>query len=593
MSEVKENTSVPPSADEAKSENLQPEENKSKDQTSPTAAEPSPEVKEDTAAEASPPEEEAEENSTSKQNGVEEAADLTDPISTGSSESDDDVPFQNITLEDKLEKLLNNIQLGLNDDEDALMPELETSTLEGESSGSAAASSLPEIESFRHKVEAAKMAETKQNKQHVKKEKKRRETASSIEALSMALKSMPIEQQVATLFSKYAELVDDNKKLQDAVKTVQRQAQLVAKEKDMMETEHSKIILTKARLESLCRELQRQNKTIKDENMLRLREEEERRKEVSAKFNTTLSEISNLMKENSDKNTQLRDENQNMAARLQDLIKQYENRESHVEKMLKQKDLQCQLAEAKMAKQQIEVTEDKEKMLLEKKSLLEEISAYQQKTQQMSMTEITLRTQLNSYMEKYEEFTSALDKSNKVFSTFKEEIDMMAKKIKKLEKETKTWKERWEGANKALLDMVAERAEFEKKLETQTRQNNKLQGLCRALQKEVTELRSKEKGTSSDKEDDRRLEEKFEELKVEATAETNVEEAGKSTDENSSSDKPVDEAANKPVEEPADKPVEEPADKPVVEPADKPTTGSTEKPEADNDPLVSNFEDVD
>lgn len=62
--------------------------------------------------------------------------------------------------------------------------------------------------------------------------------------------------------------------------------------------------------------------------MLRLREEEERRKEVSAKFNTTLSEISNLMKENSDKNTQLRDENQNMAARLQDLIKQYENRES-------------------------------------------------------------------------------------------------------------------------------------------------------------------------------------------------------------------------------------------------------------------------
>lgn len=73
----------------------------------------------------------------------------------------------------------------------------------------------------------------------------------------------------------------------------------------------------------------------------------------------------------------------------------------------------------------------------------------------------------------------------------------MTKKIKKLEKETKSWKERWEGANKALLEMVAERGQFEKKLETQTRQNNKLQGLCRALQKEVTELRSKEKGKVS------------------------------------------------------------------------------------------------
>lgn len=34
------------------------------------------------------------------------------------------------------------------------------------------------------------------------------------------------------------------------------------------------------------------------------------------------------MKENSDKNSKLRDENQDMATRLQDLIKQYESRES-------------------------------------------------------------------------------------------------------------------------------------------------------------------------------------------------------------------------------------------------------------------------
>lgn len=70
----------------------------------------------------------------------------------------------------------------------------------------------------------------------------------------------------------------------------------------------------------------------------------------------------------------------------------------------------------------------------------------------------------------------------------------MTKKIKKLEKETKTWKERWEGANKALLDMVTERSELEKQLETQVRQNGQLQNLCRALQQQLTELRNKEKG---------------------------------------------------------------------------------------------------
>ena len=41
----------------------------------------------------------------------------------------------------------------------------------------------------------------------------------------------------------------------------------------------------------------------------------------------------------------------------------------------------------------------------------------------MSETEISLRTQLNSYMEKYEEFQTTLDRSNKVFNTFKKEMD--------------------------------------------------------------------------------------------------------------------------------------------------------------------------
>lgn len=55
--------------------------------------------------------------------------------------------------------------------------------------------------------------------------------------------------------------------------------------------------------------------------------------------------------------------------------------------------------------------------------MLQEVASYQHKTQQMSMNEITLRTQLNSYMEKYEDFQNTLDKSNKIFNTFKKEMD--------------------------------------------------------------------------------------------------------------------------------------------------------------------------
>ncbi|XP_050727406.1 alpha-taxilin-like isoform X2 [Eriocheir sinensis] len=337
------------------------------------------------------------------------------------------------------------------------------------------------------------MAETKPNKQTQKKDKKMKERDSGVKAITTALKALPAEEQMPTLLAKYAEMAEENKKLQTSMKTVERQVQVLQRDKDQMETEHTKVILAKSKLESLCRELQKQNKLIKEENLARLREEEERRKEVSTKFNVTLSEISNLMKENSDKNSKLRDENQDMATRLQDLIKQYEARETHVEKMLKQKELQCQLSEAKMAKQQIEMTEDKEKMLLEKKTLLEEVASYQKKTQQMSLNEISLRTQLNSYMEKYEDFQNTLEKSNQIFHTFKKEMEEMAKKIKKTEKDTKSWKERWEGANKALLEMVTERSLLEKQLDLQVKQNKQLQNLCRALQQQLTEIRNKDK----------------------------------------------------------------------------------------------------
>ena len=60
------------------------------------------------------------------------------------------------------------------------------------------------------------------------------------------------------------------------------------REKDQLQTEHSKAILAKSKLESLCRELQRHNKLVKDESLARAKEEEEKRKEVTNKFQVRL-----------------------------------------------------------------------------------------------------------------------------------------------------------------------------------------------------------------------------------------------------------------------------------------------------------------
>ncbi len=107
-----------------------------------------------------------------------------------------------------------------------------------------------------------------------------------------------------------------------------------------------------------------------EESMVRVREEEERRKEVSTKFQSTLAEVSALLQQNNDKNQKLRDENTEMATKLQMLCDQYSLREQHLEKLGKQYDIERQLNEAKLAKIRMDSAESKEKMLREKQLLL-------------------------------------------------------------------------------------------------------------------------------------------------------------------------------------------------------------------------------
>ncbi|KAJ3606864.1 hypothetical protein NHX12_026382, partial [Muraenolepis orangiensis] len=95
-----------------------------------------------------------------------------------------------------------------------------------------------------------------------------------------------------------------------------------------------------------------------------------------------------------------------------------------------------------------------------------------------------MQTQLTLYSQKFDEFQTTLSKSNDIYVSFKQEMDKMTKKMKKLEKESDVWKDRFESCNKALSDMVTERAEKGKEFELFVLKISKLETLCRSLQEE-------------------------------------------------------------------------------------------------------------
>ncbi|XP_066867005.1 beta-taxilin isoform X2 [Kogia breviceps] len=310
------------------------------------------------------------------------------------------------------------------------------------------------------------------------------------------------EERLDFLFKKYAELLDEHRTEQRKLKLLQKKQAQIQKEKDQLQGEHSKAILARSKLEGLCRELQRHNKTLKEETLQRAREEEEKRKEITSHFQGTLTDIQAQIEQQSERNRKLCQENTELAEKLESIIDQYELREEHLDKIFKHRELQQKLVDAKLEQAQEMMKEAEERHKREKEYLLNQAAEWKLQAKVLKEQETVLQAQLTVYSGRFEEFQSTLTKSNEVFATFKQEMDKTTKKMKKLEKDTATWKARFENCNKALLDMIEEKALRAKEYECFVMKIGRLENLCRALQEERNELYKKIRETKMPEKDD-------------------------------------------------------------------------------------------
>ncbi|ELW64182.1 Beta-taxilin [Tupaia chinensis] len=310
------------------------------------------------------------------------------------------------------------------------------------------------------------------------------------------------EEKLDFLFKKYAELLDEHRTEQKKLKLLQKKQVQIQKEKDQLQSEHSRAILARSKLESLCRELQRHNKTLKEETLQRAREEEEKRKEITSHFQSTLTDIQGQIEQQSERNMKLCQENTELAEKLKSIIDQYELREEHLDKIFKHRELQQKLVDAKLEQAQEMMKEAEERHTREKEYLLNQAAEWKLQAKVLKEQETVLQAQLTLYSGRFEEFQSTLTKSNEVFATFKQEMDKTTKKMKKLEKDTATWKARFENCNKALLDMIEEKALRAKEYECFVMKIGRLENLCRALQEERNELYKKIREAKTQDKDD-------------------------------------------------------------------------------------------
>jgi chromosome segregation ATPase len=238
----------------------------------------------------------------------------------------------------------------------------------------------------------------------------------------------------------------------------------------------------KKKLEQLCRELQVRNKSIVGDSQKAIQLEQDKRQELSAKFNDSIADISKKMEGQNAAFT----ENDSLREKLKTFMEQYEIREKQWEKQTQAHDLQLQLSEAKLNQANAVAKHWEEKAL-----------AYAENIEQLLDTEKALRGQLEVYTEKFDSFQNTLSQSNEVFGTFKTEMDKMTKTIKKFEKENKSLKKKNSEYEVKTINMLGERTDQLAELKTLRVQKGKLETLCRTMQtdraakkKELEELQA-------------------------------------------------------------------------------------------------------
>ncbi|XP_074557586.1 uncharacterized protein LOC141813518 [Curcuma longa] len=243
--------------------------------------------------------------------------------------------------------------------------------------------------------------------------------------------------------------------------------------------ERDAAISVRERLESLCRELQRQNKMLMDECQRVSTEGQNMRQDLSTKFSDAIKDISNKLEVQKDECLSQLNENEMLRNKLKLLADQYALSEQHFGQKLQQKALELQLADLKLQQQ-------------EEKSAKEQtqIQLYAEQVSQLLTTEKNLRLQLSADEERFQQFQDALSKSNEVFEAFKLEMEKMAKLIKELKKENDFLKGKGEKSDIAIVKLIEERELMKKQLEKVKNQKEKLESLCRSLQAERKHIKA-------------------------------------------------------------------------------------------------------
>ncbi|KAI5461626.1 myosin-like coiled-coil protein-domain-containing protein [Mariannaea sp. PMI_226] len=282
-------------------------------------------------------------------------------------------------------------------------------------------------------------------------------------------------QKIDHLTKRSSELLADMRRLERENQKNKRRGDNLQKERDTSRTELSKTVGLKEKLEKLCRELQRDNNKMKNENKELQTTQKRNNTSWDEKYAILLAKLEGYQEAKDTPRKQVVDYeiDELFRVRFKSFIEQYELRELHFHSLMRTKELEVQYHMARF---------EREKKTAETESI--KARHLQSQVQAFTKTETELRNQLNVYVDKFKQVEDTLNNSNDLFLSFRKEMEDMSKKGKRLEKENETFKRQKEATGAHLIRMAEERQEYKKRSEASEKKTEKLLSIIQQMQQQ-------------------------------------------------------------------------------------------------------------
>lgn len=216
--------------------------------------------------------------------------------------------------------------------------------------------------------------------------------------------------------------------------------------------------------------------------MVKLRDEQEKRKEVTCKLQATLTQLDVVLSENSARSSQLHDDNVEMSQKLAHLYDQISKRSEETRSVEKQLELQKQLFNTELSKNNLEFEAEKE--VYRRQIELLQYQLQEKETEiKISKNELSgMELKVDEYIKKYADIEPFISQSSKLFETYKGKIESINASKTALETEMFDWQKKYNDCMRLVVDLTFAVKLKEKEVGVLERKLERLQKLCRQLQ---------------------------------------------------------------------------------------------------------------